>query len=334
MQNSLLASAAKGLWRLLEAKNIDADALFRKFDLDPALIREPRSRYPHDRLCKAWAEVALLCNNPHIGLQAAEYFTPLDLNAIGVTFLSSSTLLEALQRLDRYETLINASVDFTLVEQGQRLDFVCELQGVAEADARMIEDCRMSILIKLARTGLNNALDPVEVSFTYPEPPSTGEHFGVFRCPLAFSQPDSRISFDINDLQRPFTDANRELALSNDRFLDEMMKTLSSPDLVTRVKRAIMDDLPSGTPSEEQVATEVCVSSRTLQRKLAEEGTSFRNLVLEVRRQLAEKYISDKAMPLAEISYMLGFADTSSFSRAFKRWTGDPPAIFRSNLKG
>ena len=93
------------------------------------------------------------------------------------------------------------------------------------------------------------------------------------------------------------------------------------------------DGKGKGKGSEEKVAAEVCVSSRTLQRRLAEEGTSFRKLVLEVRRQLAEKYISDKAMPLAEISYMQGFADTSSFSRAFKKWTGDPPAIFRSNLK-
>mgnify|MGYP001946743321 CR=1 FL=1 len=74
------------------------------------------------------------------------------------------------------------------------------------------------------------------------------------------------------------------------------------------------------------------VSGRTLQRRLAEEGTSFRTLLLEVRRELAERYISDPHMPLAEISYMLGFADSSSFSRAFKRWTGEPPALFREKL--
>ena len=334
MQNSLLASAGKGLWRPLEAKGIDAVAVFEKCGLDPDLIREPRARYPHDRLVRAWNEAARICNDEHIGLQAAEYFTPLDLNAIGVTFLSSATLLEALQRLDRYESFINSNLDFTLVDNGQRLDFLSELQGQDSQNAMVIEDCRLSVLVKLARTGLDNALDPVEVAFTYPEPTVTGEHFGAFRCPLVFSQPVSRISFDRADTQRPFTDANRELALSNDRFLDEMINELRSPDLVTQVKRTIMDDLPSGAPSEEQVAAQVCVSSRTLQRRLADEGTNFRTLVLEVRRQLAEKYIADKAMPLAEISYMLGFADTSSFSRAFKKWTGEPPAIFRSNLGG
>ena len=86
------------------------------------------------------------------------------------------------------------------------------------------------------------------------------------------------------------------------------------------------------TPNEPDIAKRVFLSSRMLQRKLAEEGTNFRTLLLEVRRELAEKYISDKHMPLAEITYMLGFSDVSSFSRAFKKWTGDPPAAFRSNL--
>jgi AraC-like DNA-binding protein len=111
-----------------------------------------------------------------------------------------------------------------------------------------------------------------------------------------------------------------------------MIRNLNSSDIVSRVKRAIVHDLPSGTPNEADIAKRAFVSSRTLQRKLADEGTSFRALLLEVRRELAEKYILDNSMPLAEISYMLGFSDTSSFSRAFKRWTGDPPNAYRTNF--
>ncbi len=109
-----------------------------------------------------------------------------------------------------------------------------------------------------------------------------------------------------------------------------MIKDFSSSDLVSRVKRAIVDALPSGTPDKNAVAKLLFMSSRTLQRRLADESTNFRALLLEVRRALAEKYILDKDMPLEEISYMLGFADISSFSRAFKQWTGDPPNEFRS----
>ena len=111
-----------------------------------------------------------------------------------------------------------------------------------------------------------------------------------------------------------------------------MSKDQNQSDIVSQVKKAIIHDLPSGTPSEENIAKLVLLSNRTLQRRLSDENTNFRSLVLEVRRELAQKYLADKAMPLAEISYMLGFSDTSSFSRAFKKWTGDPPAVFRTNL--
>ena len=331
MQGSLLSSVGKILWRLLEGHKIDADALFRQSGLDPALLQEPRIRYPFESVIKAWVEASRATGNGSIGLQAAKFYTPLDMHALGVAFLSSSTLLEALHRLDRYESVLNSSLDFTIVEQEGRIDFLSDAKIDSKEGARIAEDARLSVVLDLCRLGLDQSLNPVEVGFTYPEPKNTGEHFATFRCPLAFSQPIARISFSAEDAQRRFTASNRELVISNDQILDGMIKELKSSGLASQVKRDIIDDLPSGTPSEADVARRIFVSSRTLQRKLAEEGTSFRELLLQVRRELAEQYISDKHMPLAEISYMLGFAEQSSFFRAFRKWTGKSPAKFRSN---
>lgn len=188
------------------------------------------------------------------------------------------------------------------------------------------------MFVDLCRRGLDKSLNPMEVAFTYPMPKNTGDYFGEFRCPLLFSQRVSRISFNIADARRPFTAANRELALNSDLILESMLNDLKEGNIISQVKRAILDQLPSGKLNEEDVAKRVFVSSRTLQRRLADESTNFRTLLLEVRREMAEKYIADKSMPLAEISYMLGFADTSSFSRAFKQWTGGSPALFRNSL--
>jgi AraC-like DNA-binding protein len=230
-----------------------------------------------------------------------------------------------------WESKLDA-LDFEALGVEGRIDFLSDAKIDSKEGARVAEDARQSVVLDLCRLGLDKSLNPVAVGFTYPEPKNTGEHFATFCCPLAFSQPIARISFSAEDAQRRFTASNRELAISNDQILDGMIKELKSSGLVSQVKRAIIDDLPSGTPSESDIAKHVFVSSRTLQRKLAEEGTSFRELLLEVRRELAEQYISDQHMPLAEISYMLGFADQSSFFRAFKKWTGKSPAKFRSNL--
>jgi AraC-like DNA-binding protein len=332
METSILASAGRMLWRYLDAHKVDADALFKRCGLDPALIHESRTRYPFQLMCTAFVEASVSTRNENIGLELAKYYNPLDLNALGVTFLSSGTLLEALQRLLRYESAVNSKLLFSITQSEGRIDLTSVVPDVPDDAIHILEDTRMSVLVDLCRLGLDKSLDPVEIAFTYPEPNATGDHFGVFRCPLKFSQPLSRVSFDIADTRRPFTAANRELAVSGDQILEGVINELKQADIISQVKRAIIDNLPSGTPDQDGIAKQVFVSSRTLQRRLADERTNLRTLILEVRRELAEKYIADKIMPLAEISYMLGFADTSSFSRAFKQWTGHPPVAFRGNL--
>ncbi len=332
MEATILASAGRVLWRYLVAQKVDADALFVRCGLDPVQIHQPRTRYPYPLLCKALVEAAVVTRNENIGLESAKYFSPLDLNALGVTFLSSGTLSEALQRLLRYEAIVNSNLMISILESQNRIDLVSEVLHIPVDAIRIIEDARTAMFVDLCRRGLDKSLNPMEVAFTYPMPKNTGDYFGEFRCPLLFSQRVSRISFNIADARRPFTAANRELALNSDLILESMLNDLKEGNIISQVKRAILDQLPSGKLNEEDVAKRVFVSSRTLQRRLADESTNFRTLLLEVRREMAEKYIADKSMPLAEISYMLGFADTSSFSRAFKQWTGGSPALFRNSL--
>jgi AraC-like DNA-binding protein len=332
METSILASTGRMLWRYLDARKVDADALFTRCGLNPLLIHESRTRYPYHLLCKAYVEAGVITLNENVGLEFAKHYSPLDLNALGITFLSSGTLIEACQRLLRYEAVVNSNLTFSLAESADRIDLISEVADVPEDAVQIIEDSRAAVLVDMCRTGLDRSIDPVEVAFTYPEPKATGEHFGVFRCPLKFSQPVSRISFNLADARRPFTATNRELALNSDQILEGMINELKQSDIISQVKRAVIDNLPSGTPDQDEIAKQVFVSSRTLQRRLADESTNLRTLILEVRRELAEKYIADKSMPLAEISYMLGFSDTSSFSRAFKQWTGGSPVAFRSNL--
>jgi AraC-like DNA-binding protein len=332
MEATILASAGRSLWRYLQAKSIDADAFFTQCGLDPSLIKESRTRYPVERLASVYLKAAAVTKNPSIGLEVSNHYSPLDLNALGVTFLSSATLIEAFQRLERYVSIVNSGLEISVTENEGQLHFFSAVPGIQGEALRIMEDSRASLMLELCRLGLDEGLDPTEVAFTYPEPEAIGNYFAVFRCPLRFGQPMSRLSFNLADAQRPFTAPNRELALSSDRVLDEMVRELTRPDIISQVKRAIIDDLPSGAPSEDSIAKRVLVSTRTLQRKLAEADTNYRALLLEVRRDLATKYIADKSMPLAEISYMLGFSDASSFSRAFKRWTGNPPAEYRSRL--
>jgi AraC-like DNA-binding protein len=107
---------------------------------------------------------------------------------------------------------------------------------------------------------------------------------------------------------------------------------LEEDDFIARVKAAIANELPSGQPNDKDIAKMFCMSSRTLQRRLSAEGTNFSQMLDAVRRYLAEQYVTDPSLSLTEISFLLGFSRLSSFSRAFRRWTGQSPSAAREAL--
>jgi AraC-like DNA-binding protein len=329
MTSTLLATGARILWRVIEAHGLDADAIFRDAGLDPALLNEPRGRYPLRRASVAWTKAGQLSGVPHIGLEAARHYRLTDFHALGIAFQSSSTLLMALERLDRHETIVNSGLDFSIVHAGSRIDLVCDPLGLDGDALRINEDIRAALVVDLCRSGAEGVLDPTEVAFTYPPPEQTDEYDRFFRCPVRFSASVNRISFAEADGERPFTSMHPELARMNDQLLDRMAKSLRESEVIRGAKAAIIAGLPSGTPKDDEIAKALLLSARTFQRKLAEQGTNFTELLGQVRRELAEHYIADPDIPVTEISYLLGFSDVSSFSRAFKRWTGSPPAAFR-----
>jgi len=329
---TVLASLARTIWRLAEDKGLDAEFIFRESGMDPALVNQPRSRYPRDRLHEALVRLSELTKNPNIGLQAAKYYHPFDLHALGVTFLSSSTLLEALNRLDRYETILSSNVDYSIITKDDRVDFIAEVEHADGQGHRIAEDIGISVIIDLCRKGVGGDLDPLEVAMSYPRPDDISEYISLYRSQIRFGSKIATISFAKEDLGRPFTAANRELAFSNDQILDDILKDLRKADIVSKVKQAIVQKLPSGTPTEGTIAKMLFVSSRTLSRKLATNGRNFRQLLKDVRLELAKRYVSDPTVPITEISYRLGFSDVSSFSRAFKRWIGEPPIAYRANI--
>ena len=327
---TFLASAGRVIWRMAEGHGVDPEALFKAAGLDPRVIDQPRARYAFKKICRAWEQLADTTGKPHLGLEAGEYYRVTDLHAMGVTFLASSNLLEALVRLDRYETVLNSTVDFDIKHLPGRIEFVCVDSAVPPSAARIVEDMRNTILLDLARRGVNRDVQPLQLSVTYPEPIEKAPYAQAFRCPIKFAQQHSYLAFSEADTNTPFTARNVDLAFESDKILDGLLQSLEESDLVSRVRQVIAEALPSGAPSEANVAQKLLTSPRTLHRRLAENGTSYRQLLNDVRLNLAKAYLEKTPYPITEISYLVGFSDLSAFSRAFKRWTGVSPMTYRS----
>jgi len=147
----------------------------------------------------------------------------------------------------------------------------------------------------------------------------------VFRVAVAFSQPLNVLEFARTDIEKPLPAAHAELARQNDQVLVSHLARLQNERLSSRVEAAMLEAFPDGAPSKQAIARKLGMSPRNLQRHLAEEGTSFKDLMNAARVTLARSYVSEGRLSVTEIAFVLGFADTSTFSRAFKRWTGKAP---------
>jgi AraC-like DNA-binding protein len=142
------------------------------------------------------------------------------------------------------------------------------------------------------------------------------------------------MEFAREPMLRVLPTGNPELALSAERMLRDYLARMESSDIVARARKLIAERLTSGEPLAGEVARELAASPRTLQRRLNERGTSFAKLLDQTRRELAVEYLRNPENTVEETAFLVGFAETASFNRAFRRWTGDSPSAFREAHRG
>ena len=124
--------------------------------------------------------------------------------------------------------------------------------------------------------------------------------------------------------------ANPELALQNDEVVIQYLQEIDKTDIVNVVRGLVIKNLSSGTLSKTSIASQLHMSPRNLQFKLAAQGTSYQEILDITRKELALAYIEQRRLAITEIAYLLGFTDSANFTRAFRRWTGKSPSEFRS----
>jgi len=194
-------------------------------------------------------------------------------------------------------------------------------------------DAFAAIYVRTCRNRLGRDYAPLAVHLRRAEPADAGPWHTVFRAPVFFGAEEDRLEFAAHDFDSHLDDANPALAEHNETVLKRTLAQLQPLTWERRVRAVIEAQLPDGEPGAERIAQALHLSLRSLQRHLADEGCRFDALLNECRQNLALQHLRDPQCSLAEISHLLGFADTSSFNRAFKRWTGVTPGQFRDGLR-
>lgn len=300
---------------------------------DPALraaLDDDGSRLDQQHAHALWEEVARRAGNPAFGLHLAAGLQRGDFAVLDYAARNAPTLGGAYARMARYGRLLHSGAEVQLhVEEGSaRLCYT--LPHNPRGSPRHAAEFIVGAWLITGRQMCGLEFAPLAVTFQHPAPPSTAEHRQLFGCEPRFSAAANGLELDAALLARPLVEADTRLGGLLDGFAAELLAKLPRPEsFVARVSRLLHQELRGGDPSLEQLARQLQLSPRTLQRRLEAEGTSHQALLDALRRDFALRYLRESALTIGEAAFLLGFSEPSAFHRAFKRWTGQTPSEFQ-----
>ena len=322
------AAALGAFLKVIEYYGEDPEPIFVKLGIDPQLAENPTSRIPYQQIEALWIETLALIDDPYIGLTVAKLWHPSTAGALGYAWLASPTLRAGFERVVRYLQILTDGWSYHIEEQGSEFSLIHSCYEDSLNIPKQM-DAHLATLIVLCRMNYGQNLNPISVSFTHTAPKKTGEYFSFFRCPVTFNAPDNRITLAREVVDQHLPSSNPLLAQLNDQIIQDYLEKIGKASTEARVKTEIIHQLPSGKVSDSSIAEALSLSRRTLHRRLQTEQTTFGAIMNTLRQELAQQYIQDSHLSLSEVSFLLGFSEVSSFSRAFKRWTGSAPSVLR-----
>lgn len=329
LEHSLLATFILPVARALRLQGIDALDLLEEVGIDAAKAANPDWRVRHTDFNSLMARCVEATGDEAFGLLAAEQLQPQVLHGLGLAWLASDTVFDGLKRLVRFGKLVSTTLDLHLREEGDLVHIDLgrnvEIDGFAFAN----RDYAVGMVVRMSQMTLGEFLAPVRIAIERPRPQEPQRWEYMLSSRVSFESDRTYLTWSRTDIMEPLATGDPALARVNDEqtqsYLDSFLAQTTSREVVDK----IVEKLPDGPPNQQQIAEALHVSNRTLQRKLKGEGTSFMDLLQDTRLQLARKYLRQPNRSVVETSYLLGFSEPSTFSRAFKRWTGMAPAEFR-----
>jgi AraC-like DNA-binding protein len=329
---STLATWSATILRALAARGVEAGPLAARAGINASDLG-PDARVPRAALNRLWELAVEATGDPAFGLEASRFAAQTTFHALGYAVLASVTLREAFERMVRYRRLIGDVLELRLVDAGDRYRFEIDVSADPSVPFQAV-DAITALCIRQARAlHAPRPCDPLGVTLARPEPAVVTPYRRAFRGPVAFGAKRNAIEYARGDMEERLPAGNAELARENDNVLVRYLARMEQATVASRVQRAMLDSLPDGAPSKLAIARSLGMSARNLQRHLAGERTSFKALLDEARVTLARNYVEEGRLSVTEIAFVLGFADTSTFSRAFKRWTGRSPRDYAAEGK-
>jgi AraC-like DNA-binding protein len=312
-------------YRCAAKEGLEVESLLKKAGLTLQQVDDPTLRLKVKNQIAFLNLVADAAGDELLGFHLAQDF---DLREIGMLYYvmaSSDTLGDALQRAARYSRMVNEGMHLKYREN-KWLSMTFEYVDVARHQDRHQIEFFLVSLFRLVRHLSGSNLFPDHVNVTHHRDRFLAEFKKFFGCDVAFGSGTDEIAFPSAIRPMPLASADSFL---NSLLIAQCEQTyahrLQPAELRISVENAIVSLLPHGKAQAPAISRKLGISQRTLARRLASEGLSFTAVLDELRRDLANHYLSEGGVPITTIAWLLGYQEVSAFTHAFKRWTGTTP---------
>ena len=322
------AYALDTTWRtLLRDLGVKPANVLRRAGLADDLLQQPSVRLAPEEYYRFWDSMAAETGDPLFPIRLCQAIRSESFSPPLFAAMCSPNLFVALERIAKFKTLVGPMrLDIAL----ERDVMTCELIWLDAPFTPPVSLVLTELLffVSLARMGTRENVKPIGVTTTVlPTPAAPYEDFLGARIASGHRH---RLTFTATDATRPFLTSNEPLWAA---FEPELRQRLANFDAAVttsrRVRATLHEGLPSGLVTMQAVAKKLALSTRTLQRRIHAEGTTFQQILRDTREALARHYLENTALPAAEISFLLGFDEPNSFYRAFRAWTGSTPESIR-----
>lgn len=312
----------------LEELGVSSSAVLRRAGLPQIYAKQPRVLLSTDELFAFWRAIGETSDDPSIGVRVGSETRVERYHPIGLASLASDNLGAAVDSMARYKQL---TCPEEILQDKDEEKWAIRFRWLLadEIEPPVLIECAFAWVLSVARVGTGTRISPVRVEFIQERNhvKALERHFG---CEVVCGAKRNAIVFRRSDAERRFVTRNAELAgLLAPQLEQELKQANVDENFVDRVRLSIQEKLTGRRPTIEDIAEMLHMSSRTLQRRLQEEGSSFQRVLEEARHQLARQFLNNSVLELNEAAYLLGYNDANSFVRAFRTWEGVPPARWR-----
>ena len=313
---------------------VDQRALLASVGLDPDSENDPKKMLVDTVYYDLLERIAGMIDVTDLSIRTGASMQLDEYGALGLAWKAAPSLLGSYSRVERFARVWTSVVEYELRQTGRDTLFILHRSGERRLGLRLSNEATLASAVSISRQVSPVPFAPLEVHLKHPPPRTTEFHERYFGCPVFFGSDVDALLLSRESLAQPNKLGDEGITRFLDSHLEsELREVADEASLESLAKDVIARSLSEGIPRMGDVARSLGLSARSLHRRLAEDGLSFRTLTEATRKELAEGLLRDERYSLSEIAFLTGFSEQSAFNRAFKRWIGRSPAAHRSLLR-